>query len=649
METECPLKDPSSLVLDDASPEEKDRVWLEQVYQGDVVPQLTARAILLGGLLGMLMAVSNLYTALKLGWQFGVAITACVLSYVLSGALRSLSGGRITRMSILENNCMQSTASSAGYATGSTVGAALAALMLLEGGHRSWQTVAVFVFLTAALGVFVAIPFKRQLINTERLPFPSGMAAAETLRSLHSTGLIAIRKARVLVGALWFGGVLGLLRSGPSLSEQLAGSGRPCPWLAKLSSLIPIPEEIPLEGVANPVAPLRLTGLSLEPSAMLVGAGMIMGLRVSLSMLASAALLYYVLVPILLSYDAMHANQAGYVVSLVKNSRGAIHPIRWSLWAGTALMVSSCLASVALRWRVFARAFAWFRPSGPRAGDVLRSVEVPTSWFIAGLVPLTIGMVVLQSMAFGLSIPLGLMTVAASFVVALVSCRATGETDTTPTGAMGKLTQLLYAILPGAAGSASINLISAGTAAAVGASSADLLTDLKSGHLLGANSRKQFLAQLAGVLFGTLAVVPAWFLLVPTREALERFPVPAALMWKAMAEMLTKGIHALPETAVVAMAVGGFLGLVLPLMEEFFPRARPYLPSAMGLGLGLAAPLSNSLSFAIGGLLACAWRRLHAQGAERFLIPLASGLVAGESLLQAFVAMAGSLSGLFPR
>ncbi|HUG11440.1 MAG TPA: OPT/YSL family transporter, partial [Opitutaceae bacterium] len=82
--------------------------WYATVYQGDRVPQLTWRAVITGGVLGMLMASANLYTTLKIGWSFGVAITSCVLSYVLWNAMRFLTAGRLTPLSILENNCMQS-------------------------------------------------------------------------------------------------------------------------------------------------------------------------------------------------------------------------------------------------------------------------------------------------------------------------------------------------------------------------------------------------------------------------------------------------------------------------------------------------------------------------------------------------------------
>ena len=65
------------------TPEEIERQWFEKIYtgRGDTQKQLTLRAVLMGGVLGMFMSISNLYTTLKLGWAFGVAITACVLSY----------------------------------------------------------------------------------------------------------------------------------------------------------------------------------------------------------------------------------------------------------------------------------------------------------------------------------------------------------------------------------------------------------------------------------------------------------------------------------------------------------------------------------------------------------------------------------------
>src|SRR5438067_6456565 len=146
--------------------------------------------------------------------------------------------------------------------------------------------------------------------------------------------------------------------------------------------------------------------------------------------------------------DLSNTHVAGYVPSFVLNKQGGFNPTRWALWGGTSIMVFSSLASIALQWRTLARAFTLFKKSEPQAHSAaMEAIEVPFSWLVIGLVPITIGLVIVEYLAFHISIFLGLIAVVLSFVVTLVCCRATGETDTTPIGAMGKLTQLLYAVL----------------------------------------------------------------------------------------------------------------------------------------------------------------------------------------------------------
>src|SRR3989475_7260822 len=114
------------------TPEEIERQWYEQVYRGrgDSMLQLTWRAVLMGSVLGGALSLTNLYIGLKAGWGFGVAITACILSYAIWTALYR-AGIVPEPMTILENNCMQSAASSAGYSTGGTLISAFAAYMLI--------------------------------------------------------------------------------------------------------------------------------------------------------------------------------------------------------------------------------------------------------------------------------------------------------------------------------------------------------------------------------------------------------------------------------------------------------------------------------------------------------------------------------------
>ena len=158
-----------------------------------------------GSLLGGVLSLTNLYIGLKAGWGFGVAITACILSYAIWSGLFKIGLAK-TQMTILENNCMQSTASSAGYSTGGTLISAFAAyIMLNHHGLPIWLMLC-WVFFLAVLGVTMAIPMKRQMINIEQLRFPSGIAAAETLRVLHSHGERATRSARALGIACVAGG-----------------------------------------------------------------------------------------------------------------------------------------------------------------------------------------------------------------------------------------------------------------------------------------------------------------------------------------------------------------------------------------------------------------------------------------------------------
>src|SRR6266702_2207872 len=198
------------------TPEEIERQWYEQVYRGrgDSMLQLTWRAVRMGSVLGGALSLTNLYIGLKAGWGFGVAITACILSYAIWNALHRAGIVR-TPMTILENNCMQSAASSAGYSTGGTLVSAFAAYIIINHQSMSVPLMLAWVFFIAVLGVTMAIPMKRQMINIEQLRFPSGIAAAETLRALHSVGDKGMRSARALgwagllalVGKIWADGL----------------------------------------------------------------------------------------------------------------------------------------------------------------------------------------------------------------------------------------------------------------------------------------------------------------------------------------------------------------------------------------------------------------------------------------------------------
>ena len=197
--------------------------------------------------------------------------------------------------------------------------------------------------------------------------------------------------------------------------------------------------------------------------------------------------------------------------------------VTWSTWTGASMMVTSGLFMFLLQWRTIVRAFSGMaslfsakhaKTKNTAIEDAMETIEVPTSWFLAGTALAGLGCVAVLYFAFNTRWWMGIIAVLMTFFLSVVACRVTGESDTTPIGAMGKITQLAFGFL--APADIATNLMTASVTAGAAGASADLLTDLKSGYLLGANPRKQFIAQFLGIFAGTLIVIPAFYLLVPT-------------------------------------------------------------------------------------------------------------------------------------
>lgn len=637
-----PAEEPYRAPRPDTSSEDPEVEWFRTVYRGNI-RQFTLRSFIVGSVIGAVMCLSNLYVGLKTGWGLGVAITACILSFAVYSTLaRILPAVFGTNMTILENNAMQSTASSAAGTTTTILASAISALLLVRGHHLPKGLLMGWLFFMAVLGTVMAIPMKRQMVNIEKLRFPSGTAAAETLKSLYGSGSEALTKARALFAMMGLGAVIAWLRDAHGAEgHRILGFFTK---LSKVPALIPIPF-LKLRGLA-----LSAYTISFEGSLIMVGAGMLMGLRTTVSMVVAALINYGVVAPIALDHGVIktHLDAHG------DPALGYRAIVSFSLWPGAAIMVTSGLLTFGLQWRTVLRAFAGFgkllrkgaeqhdsasADPAEKARAELDQIEVPSSWFIGGTVAATIGLVIVGSMAFQIRPWLAVIAVVMAFMLAIVACRATGETDITPIGAMGKITQLTYGVL--APSNITTNLMTASVTASTAGASADLLNDLKSGYLLGANPRQQFLAQLSGTLIGTVVSVPAFYALVPTPDKLgtDRFPAPSAQVWKGVAEVLANGVESLHPWARWGLVVGGLIGIALPLLELAMPKYRKWMPSATGLGLALVIPCFNSVSMFIGALIAYLWARYRAQHAERYVTPVASGIIAGESLLGVVVAL----------
>lgn len=630
--------------LADVPEEIRDQVWLDTYYQGDSVRQLTVRAVVMGSILGMMMSLSNLYIGLKTGWGLGVAITSCILSYAIWTVFLKFGWAK-QPMSILENNCMQSTATSAGVSTGGTMVSAIAAQLMLTGVHMNWKVLMAWTAFLAFLGVSMAIPMKRQLINREQLKFPSGIAAAETLRSLHAAGGEALIKAQALFWSMGIGALLQWWQTG------MGGVLQRMDWAAeKIAFPLTLPMELELHAKLFGKDFSKL-GFVFPVDPLMTAAGMIVGMRTSLSMVISGFALFGIVGPWLDDSGVLREMHASGALASEALSPGNIR--KWGLWTGSSMMVAAGLTAALFQWKSMVAGISKLGAlfSGKKevaAHDPIAHIEVPNSWFVIGTGISGLGCIIIMYTEWDIPFHWGVVAVAMAFVLSLVACRATGETDTTPIGAMGKVTQLFYgAMIPN---QPIPNLMTAGVTAGAAGAAADLLTDLKSGYLLGANSRQQTIAQSIGIISGTLAIVPAWYLFVPDASHLgtAQFPAPAAEVWKSVAELLSRGISTMHPTILKGIIFGGSLGFLLTLTEGLAPKKlRSYLPSATGLGLGMVIPFGNSFSFLLGALITLIWTKLNEASCEQKMIPIASGIVAGCSLMAVFI-MILQAAGLLP-
>ena len=606
-----------------------EETWYRRAFRGESAPQLTLRAVALGSLLGFLLAFTNLYVGLKTGWGLGVAITACIVSFSLWNLCLRIGVAR-SPLSILESNCMQSTASAAGYSTGSTMVSAIPALLILTvtvedpaGQHLPWPVLAGWTFLLALLGVALAIPMKRNMINQEKLRFPSGIAAAVTLQSLYSQGKEALAKAR----ALFYAALVAAL---PPLTMDIPwrrGHGL-LPDSSPIFDWLPMPGRDPRSGATYTASDWNFL---LDNKLVMVAAGALTGPRICISMVAGGLLLMFLVGPEALANGA--ASSPG----------SAWREI--GIWIGAPMMIAAGLLTFFAQWRTIARAM---RGLGRGDKAAYATAEVPGSWFLALGLFATVGVLLLGHTQFGIPWHLGLLAVLLTFFLSLVACRATGESDITPIGAMGKITQLLYGVL--IPQNATANLMTASITSNAAASSADLLTDLKSGYLLGAHPRRQFLAQMLGVFAGTAASVLGFHLLVPdatvltgTADAPPAFAAPAAQAWLAVARIFQEGIDKLHVMARHGIVWGLLAGALLATLELLLPKYRRFHPSPVGLGLGFLLPFFNPLSMLLGAIAAWAWSKRSKPHAERYVVPVSSGVIAGESIVSVAIALINNL------
>ena len=228
--------------------------------------QLTPRSIVIGSLVGSIVACTNIYIGLKIGWTFGASIVSAVLGFAIFSALRQ-------NLSVLETNITQTAGSAAGsMASAAGLVAAIPAMEML-GYKVSTGSLMLWSLAVAFLGVFFAVPLRRQVVEIDKLRFPTGTATAETILAMFSEAGEALAKAKVLI---WAGVIAGIFTLTAHFIPQLES-----PPLHKWFDI----------GVLT-VAATWSFKFYFGPS--LFGAGFLIGPRVTLSLVLGAVLAWAV-------------------------------------------------------------------------------------------------------------------------------------------------------------------------------------------------------------------------------------------------------------------------------------------------------------------------------------------------------------------
>ncbi|KAK9823302.1 hypothetical protein WJX72_001775 [[Myrmecia] bisecta] len=572
--------------------------------------QLTLRAVAVGLLVGSLLAFSNTYFGLQTGWVTMGSLQSAILGF---GAFRVLQKYHLASgFSVEENVIIQTTsvATATMPLAAGLVGVIPALSIMTPEQNPPYGAVTLsagqlilWSLALAFIGVFCAVPLRVQTILREKLRFPSGTATANVIRTLH--GLQDPMLAEERVASL-----------DRQASRQENGLGQPSPSLGRLSSSQAVAEASGVSAAGNSLAeddrkageraPLLHTH-SLRSMAKADSIVSVPSLHSKMRTLGPGAVTGYGLL-------GPFARSRGWAPGPIGDWKtGATG---WVLWVSLAIMLGDSLTSLSLLVVTsIQKELARRRDRLAAAEDTLDPCpsenRIPASWWMAGLAASAVLCTGVLSPMLGLPVYEPLAAVVMALFVAVLAVRALGETDLNPVSGVGKLSQVVFAVI--APGKVVPNLVAGAIAEAGAQQAGDMMQDFKTAHLLGVCPRAQFFAMLIGSFASVFVSVAAYMLytsawVVPGPE----FPAPTAQIWLDMAELVNGG--------------------------ELPPHS--LLPSGIGFAVGMYVSPKWTIPRVIGSLIEQAWLIWWPRNHRSLMVVVASGLVLGEgtaSILSAIV------------
>lgn len=600
------------------------------------VPELTLRAILLGGAITLVFTAANVYLGLKVGLTFATSIPAAVISMAVLRMFRNSS--------ILENNIVQTVASAAG--TLAAIIFVLPGLVMIGWwqGFPYWTT-ALITLTGGLLGVLFSVPLRRALIvDSPDLPYPEGKAAAEVLR-VGSESREGADESALGLRVLVVNSVASAAFA--ALTQTKLVVGEAATWFR-------------VGGGA--------TGISGGLSYALMGVGHLVGISVGMAMALGLVIGWWILLPILTAQQPMAADAATWAQSVfTANVRffgaGVIGVAAvWTLLkiAGPVLGgIRSAMAASRARDR--GELLAIGERDMPIAAVALGTLAllVPIAlilWSTIAGGPLQGSAVLLIGGALVFVLVIGLMIAAVcGYMAGLIGA------SNSPISGVGILavvaaSLMLVGLFGRESGGATTQalvayaLIVTGIVFGVATISNDNLQDLKTGQLVGATPWRQQVALLFGVVFGSI-VVPPVLNLLGSQLGFAGMPgagpnalaAPQAALISALARGVLGG-----DLNWTMIGYGAAAGVALVILDEALGKAKLLRLPPLGVGIGIYLPMAVILPTVTGSIIGWFYDRWAAKRSNpEFAIRLgtltATGLIVGESLWG--VAFAGLVAG----
>lgn len=615
--------------------------------------RLTAKSIIAGLIVACIMGATYPYMVLKLGFGPNVSVVSAFFGFLFLRLFDLVHGGN--HYDRWQNNLVEAAGTSASQTAFMCV--LLGAFDLLRHNTNGalgieLTPLASFCWLTSActLGVMLAVPLRRHFIVDEKLRFPDGMAAAETVLVMDPPrdGDPVVRRNAmrafkcVMIGMLVSGLVM-LFREDtklvPHLERFFGGIIPHIPegWDAPWTLLKRTVETIGPDGkVAVVVHGVVLANLAVGASYSLlsIGSGFIVGLRITGSMMLGGVLAWVVAPYLLVKAGvALHHGAEGIVAT---DTPTRTELLFWVMWPATGILVAGGLTALALRWRLLIETFRSLR--GARIG----SGEMPLSVVVPGAVISTIALCIVQRYFLGMPVWITLTAVVLSVPLMLVCLRVLGETNWAPISAVSNMMQGVFAAI--APGNVAANMAASGTTGTIAASSESIMQDYRCGQIIGTKPRYLTVMQLLAVPIGAGAVSLIYPVLVRAYHIFDTtdpetgklvkagLTSPISNKWSGFAQILKDGVSSLPTSALWALIISAVLGVVLTVLEAK-PAFKRFIPSPTGMGIGMIVPLSVVTTMFLGGVIGAIWERTSRATADLYMMPVASGLIAGEALV----------------